>query len=77
MSDEQTQPVQFEKSMAELENIVKQLESGELSLEQSLECFEQGVKLTRQCQEALNKAEQKVAILMKDSGELADFDAEE
>ena len=49
----------LEKSLEELEALLKELESGELSLEAALERFERGVKLTRQCQQALRTAEQK------------------
>jgi exodeoxyribonuclease VII small subunit len=45
----------FEKSLDELETLVRNLEQGELSLEQSLTAFERGVKLTRTCQQALKK----------------------
>lgn len=55
----------LEKSLEELEALVTRLESGELPLEQALKEFEQGVKLTRQCQAALQEAEQKVEILLK------------
>ena len=61
-----SQAIQFEQSVNELEQIVKQLEKGELSLEDSLKQFENGIKLARQCQEALNKAEQKIEFLTKD-----------
>jgi len=68
----------FEKSMSELESLVEAMESGELSLEESLEHFERGIKQVRSCQKALDEAEQKVKILLKDSdGEhLEDFDPE-
>ena len=67
--------INFEQSLKELEDIVRKMEQGELSLEHSLEAFEEGVKLTRNCQTALQKAEQKVAILVKDSdGELTTTD---
>lgn len=56
--------VDFEKSIAELEGLVDRLESGDLTLEQSLRDFERGVALTRQCQKALADAEQKVKILL-------------
>jgi exodeoxyribonuclease VII small subunit len=56
---------QLEKSLEELEALVVRLEGGELSLEQALEEFERGVKLTRLCQSALKEAEQKVEILLK------------
>ena len=54
----------FESSLEELEDIVENMESGELSLEASLKAFEKGITLTRECQEALNQAEQKVKVLM-------------
>lgn len=55
----------LEKSLEELEALVARLESGDLPLEQALKEFEHGVKLTRQCQAALQEAEQKVEILLK------------
>jgi exodeoxyribonuclease VII small subunit len=55
----------LEKSLEELEALVMRLESGDLPLEQALKEFERGVKLTRQCQTALQQAEQKVEILLK------------
>jgi len=61
-----TKPFNFEQSLAELEGLVDAMEEGELSLEDSLKAFEQGVKLTRECQQALAQAEQKVQILIKD-----------
>ena len=54
----------FEDSLAELEQVVEQLEQGDISLEESLKSFERGVKLTRTCQKALQEAEQKVQILL-------------
>jgi exodeoxyribonuclease VII small subunit len=59
-------PKTFETSLEELERIVRELEQGELSLEKSLELFEQGVKLSRECQERLNQAERRIEILMRD-----------
>ena len=47
------QEINFEASLEELESLVDQMESGELSLDESLRAFERGIKLTRQCQEAL------------------------
>ena len=49
-------PQNFETSLEELERIVRELERGDLPLEKSLELFEQGVKLSRACQERLNEA---------------------
>ncbi|MBN7771576.1 exodeoxyribonuclease VII small subunit [Marinobacter daepoensis] len=57
----------FESSLNELENLVRDLEQGELSLEQSLAAFERGVKLTRDCQSALKSAEQRVEQLVQNS----------
>ncbi len=58
----------FEDSMAELEELVAQMEQGEISLEESLKSFERGIKLTRTCQKALQDAEQKVQILLEKNG---------
>ena len=57
----------FESSLGELEKIVRKLEDGELSLEESLKLFEDGVKLSRECQERLSQAERRIEILLKDS----------
>lgn len=57
----------FEASLAELEGIVEQLEAGDLPLERSLELFEQGVRLSRECQKRLETAERKVEVLIKGS----------
>jgi len=54
----------FESSLAELEEIVNKMENGDLTLEESLQAFEQGVKLTKDCQKALKTAEQKVNKLV-------------
>ena len=58
-----TKPIHFEKSMAELQEIVLQLEKGELSLEESLQQFEKGITIARKCQDLLNQAEQKIEML--------------
>ena len=65
--------INLEKSLASLEKLVDELESGDLPLEKAMQKFEEGIKLTRSCQSALREAEQKVEILMKD----ADGDAVE
>ena len=62
--------VNFEKALEELEGIVEDLESGDLSLENSLKSFEKGIKLARQCQEQLSKAELQVQKLIEENGEL-------
>jgi exodeoxyribonuclease VII small subunit len=63
--------IDFEASLDQLEKLVENMEDGELSLEDSLSAFEQGVKLTRECQQALQDAEQKVQLLMEQNGELS------
>ena len=66
-SNNSTSIADFEKSLDELEKLVRDLEQGELSLEQSLAAFERGVKLTRECQSALKAAEQRVEQLVQNS----------
>lgn len=56
----------FEQSLEELENVVEQLESGELSLEDSLAAFENGVRLVKLCNQKLSEVEKKIALLVKD-----------
>ncbi len=68
MADEKSFP--FEESLARLETLVAQMEKGDLSLESSLATFEEGIKLTRECQAALNAAEQRVKLLLEKNGEL-------
>ena len=63
MSKKDTEQRTFEQSLSELEALVERMESGDLSLEESLGAFEQGIALTRSCQQALQAAEQKVEIL--------------
>ncbi|KHN55030.1 exodeoxyribonuclease VII small subunit [Dickeya fangzhongdai] len=65
------QPVSFESSLTELEQIVSRLESGELPLEEALNAFEQGVQLARQGQLTLQQAEQRVQILLNDDPDAA------
>lgn len=55
----------FEKALAELEQLVEKMEQGDLSLEESLRCFERGIALTKACQKALRDAEQRVQILLE------------
>lgn len=62
--------VDFEKQLEQLESLVTALESGDLSLEDSMKSFEQGIKLARECQQALKDAEQRVEILTRQGDEL-------
>ncbi|MDF1589127.1 MAG: exodeoxyribonuclease VII small subunit [Gammaproteobacteria bacterium] len=66
----------YEAAVAELESLVERLEQGDISLEESLKLYESGVLLTRDCQETLQSAEQKVQMLIQQSGRssLVDFD---
>jgi exodeoxyribonuclease VII small subunit len=64
-------PVDFERSLAELEALVARLEQGDLALDDALSSFERGVALTRQCQSALKAAQQKVEILLNHGGSSA------
>jgi len=61
----------FEDSMARLEEIARQLEAGDISLDQSLKLFDEGVKLARFCQEKLDRAQEKVDLLLKEEGGFA------
>ena len=68
--------INLEKSLADLEALVEELESGDLPLDKAMKKFEEGIKLTRGCQTALKEAEQKVEILLKSAGgdDLREFD---
>lgn len=63
MSRKKSESPSFEESLGELEALVERMESGDLSLEESLSAFERGIALTRSCQQALQAAEQRVEIL--------------
>ena len=71
-----TKPINLEKSLKQLEALVNKLEKGDLSLEESLKQFEQGIKLTKECRQALQTAEQKISILGNDDGEWVEKDLE-
>ncbi len=62
----------FEQSLNELQALVERLESGDLSLEESLTTFEQGISLTRECQSALQNAEQRINVLLEQNGTLTE-----
>ena len=64
----------FEEQIGELEEIVSKLENGDVSLDESLALFEQGIKLTKGCQKMLDTAEKKVKVLMSDGGEMTEKD---
>ena len=64
----------FESQLAALEEIVNHLEKGDLPLNDSLNQFEKGIKLTKDCQQILSQAEQKVMLLSEDNDQLKDFE---
>jgi exodeoxyribonuclease VII small subunit len=70
-------PPAFEATLAQLESLVTRLESGDLPLDEALRTFEQGVRLTRECQTALAAAQQKVQLLLQRGDHVAieDIDA--
>lgn len=74
MSDSNTTP-SFEAKLAELEALVRQMEQGSMPLDTSLEAFEKGVKLAKECHVILDTASQKVTEI-KQSGEESLFDPE-
>ena len=61
----------FEDNLSRLEEIVRKMESGDLSLEDSLKAFEEGIRLSRLCAKKLDEAERRVEVLLKQEGELA------
>jgi len=67
----------LEKALEELEELVSSMEDGKLSLEDSLQAFEKGIKLTRECQAALKKAEQKVQVLINEKGDTEELEFED
>src|SRR4026207_1672676 len=67
MKNSEVEARTFEASLEALEQIVAQLENGALPLEKSLELFEQGIRLSRECQDRLSQAERRIEILLRDS----------
>lgn len=69
----------FEEQINELEKIVSELEKGDLSLDDSVKKFEEGIKISKECNEILEKAERKINILINQDGEMKEekFDTEE
>lgn len=69
----------FEEQIEELESIIKELEAGKLNLDESVEKFEEGMKITKECSKMLESAERKITILLNKDGnvEEEDFEAKE
>ena len=61
--------IDFEKSLTQLEQVVEKLEAGDQSLEDSLKLFEEGINLTRGCQQALKQAEERITLLTQQNEE--------
>jgi len=76
--DDTDEPIDFEKTLTELESLVESLERGDIGLEASLKLFERGIGLTRRCQAALTEAELKVEQLLGDETDarVEPFDSE-
>lgn len=68
----------FEEKMKELENLVLELEKGELNLDDSVKKFEEGMKISKECNDILEKAEKRISILLEKDGDIeeSDFDAD-
>lgn len=79
MANSKAKNFNFEGSLDQLNQIVEQMEKGELSLEDSMKAFEKGIALTRDCQKALQDAEQKVQILIDKNagGDLEPFSTDD
>lgn len=60
----------FEEALARLDELVRRMESGEMTLEESLKAFEEGIKLSRLCAKKLDEADRRVEILLRQDGEL-------
>ena len=60
----------FEKNMSNLENIVTELEKGELNLDESISKFEEGIKIPKECNKILEEAEKKITILLEKDGDV-------
>lgn len=64
----------FENKMEELEAIVKNLEKGDMNLDDSLVKFEEGMKLSKECRKMLDEAEKKITILLEEDGKIEEVD---
>jgi exodeoxyribonuclease VII small subunit len=77
MTKKKSASFDFENALEELEKLVSSMEEGDLTLEDSLQAFEKGIKLTRECQTALKKAEQKVQVLINENGDTEELEFED
>ena len=67
MTNNESKSKSFEASLEALEQIVRELDDGDLPLEKSLELFEKGIRLSRECQERLGQAERRIEVLLRDN----------
>ena len=74
---ESKKEVSFEDKIRELEDIIKELESGEVNLDEAIDKYTKAMKLAKECSDRLNKATEKVNKILKENGELVDFDVKE
>lgn len=74
---EKKNELSFEESLEKLEVIVKELESGEVPLDEAIDNFNEAMKLAKTCDLKLKKAEEAITKLVKDNGEVVDFKVEE
>ena len=72
---EQEKIYPFEESLEKLSRLVEKMESGDLSLEESLKVFEEGIKLSKDCQNALSEAEKKVEALLLEDNQASELDS--
>lgn len=77
MAKEKVEEKSFEESLVELENIVKELESGNVSLDKAIEKYSEAMKLAKLCSDKLNNATEKVNQILKENGSLEEFKIEE
>ena len=77
MSEKKEKELSFEENLAELEKIVKKLEVGDVALDDAIEEFNKAMKLAKTCDEKLKNAEESIAKLVKENGEIVDFQIEE
>ena len=77
MSKKEEKELSFEESLQELETIVKKLEAGDVPLDDAISEFNKAMNLSKVCDEKLKNAEKTIASLVKDNGEIVDFQVEE
>lgn len=77
MAEKKEKELSFEESLEELEKIVKKLEVGDVPLDDAIDEFNKAMKLSKVCDEKLKKAEESITKLVKDNGEVVDFQVED